>query len=80
MNRLNRFSLALRQALLSSALLLTPGFLSDVVVLFVILPVTRPLARRALTTFVTRKLLGGPRGRTRQRPGHDSVVQGEVAD
>lgn len=66
--------------LIGGTLLLTPGFLSDVVGLFFILPFTRPLARRLLTEFVTRKFLGGPKARTRQRPGPDSVVQGEVVD
>jgi UPF0716 protein FxsA len=77
--------------LIGGTLLLTPGFLSDVVGFFCILPFTRPLARRLLTGFITRKLLGGPSGGTRgprtgtrsgtrQRPGPDSVVQGEVVD
>jgi len=82
--------------LVGGTLLLTPGFVSDICGLFCILPVTRPLARRGLTRFLTRKLLsatgmpaspvrpGTPAGstgpRTRQRPGPDSVVQGEVVD
>jgi UPF0716 protein FxsA len=39
---------------------LTPGFLSDVVGFFFVLPVTRPLARRGLTRFLTRRFLSGP--------------------
>ena len=66
--------------LVGGTLLLTPGFLTDVVGLWLVLPFTRPLARRALTGFVTRRLLGGPPTRTRQRPGHDSVIRGEVVD
>jgi UPF0716 protein FxsA len=72
--------------LIGGTLLLTPGFLSDLVGLFCILPLTRPLARRALTRVITRRLVvvtGGPGEgpRTRQRPGPDeSVVQGEVVD
>jgi UPF0716 protein FxsA len=67
--------------LIGGTLLLTPGFISDVVGFFCILPFTRPVARRLLTGFITRKFLGGPpAGRTRQRPGPDSVVQGEVVD
>jgi UPF0716 protein FxsA len=81
--------------LVGGTLLLTPGFLSDVVGFFCILPVTRPLARAALTRFLTRKFLAGPGApgfghgtatvggegaRTRQRPGPDGVVQGEVVD
>jgi len=84
--------------LIGGTLLLTPGFLSDVVGFFFVLPFTRPVARRGLTRFLTRKFLSGPgmpgyigrppgatasdqEGvRTRQRPGPDSVVQGEVVD
>jgi UPF0716 protein FxsA len=68
--------------LVGGTLLLTPGFISDLFGFFCILPFTRPVARRVLTGFITRKFLGGsPRGgRTRQRPGPDSVVQGEVVD
>jgi UPF0716 protein FxsA len=82
--------------LVGGTLLLTPGFLSDVVGFFCVLPVTRPLARATLTRFLTRKLLSGPGApgfgrpgsatvggdgaRTRQRPGPDGVVQGEVVD
>jgi len=84
--------------LVGGTLLLTPGFLSDVAGFFFVLPFTRPVARRALTRFLTRKFLsgpgapgylgrvpgtsepGGPGARTRQRPGPDSVVQGEVVD
>jgi UPF0716 protein FxsA len=72
--------------LVGGTLLLTPGFVTDAVGFFFILPFTRPLARRALTAFITRKFLGGPGGPAtsgsgkRQRPGPDSVVQGEVVD
>jgi UPF0716 protein FxsA len=73
--------------LVGGTLLLTPGFVTDAVGFFFILPFTRPLARRALTAVITRKFLGGPGGpatgaggRTRQRPGPHSVVQGEVVD
>ncbi len=71
--------------LIGGTLLLTPGFLSDALGLFFILPFTRPFARRLLTGFVTRKFLGGPQAtrpdtKARQRPGPDSVVQGEVVE
>ena len=74
--------------LVGGTLLLTPGFVTDIFGFFFLLPVTRPLARRALTTVITRKFLGGPGGpatrsggQTRRRPGPDeSVVQGEVVD
>ena len=72
--------------LFGGTLLLTPGFVSDLVGAFCILPFTRPLARRALTRVLSRRLAGavtasyaGPRAR--QRPGTDeSVVRGEVVD
>jgi len=81
--------------LVGGTLLLTPGFLTDIVGLFCVLPFTRPLVRGALVRFLTRRLLGAsgataasrifdPAGpgatRTRQRPGPDGVVQGEVVD
>lgn len=111
--------------LVGGTLLLTPGFVSDIVGLFFILPFTRPVARRMLTAFLTRRFLAGSgglagglagglggglgggfgpagprpthagsrtdssradssrtdsRAGTRQSPGPDSVVQGEVVD
>jgi UPF0716 protein FxsA len=89
--------------LVGGTLLLTPGFVTDVVGLFLILPFTRPVARRLLTRFLTRRFLAGPLGpvaagpvsaatfgtgtppgtrppRTRQNPGPDGVVRGEVVD
>jgi UPF0716 protein FxsA len=41
--------------LVGGTLLLTPGFVTDVFGFFMILPLTRPLARRALGWFVTRR-------------------------
>ena len=69
--------------LVGGTLLLTPGFVTDIAGFFLILPFTRPVARTALTRFLTRKFLSGPGGtdpRTRQRPGTDGVVRGEVID
>ena len=66
--------------LFGGTLLLTPGFFSDVVGFFCVLPFTRPLARRLLTGFLSRRFLGGSAARTRRRPGPDSVVRGEVVD
>ena len=66
--------------LVGGTLLLTPGFLTDIVGFFLILPLTRPLARHALETVVARRLLGGlfggPGG-----PGSDGgpdIIEGEV--
>jgi UPF0716 protein FxsA len=69
--------------LVGGTLLLTPGFVSDVFGFFCVLPVTRPLARRALTRFIARRFVlgqGDLSGRTPRRPGPDSVVQGDVVD
>ena len=76
--------------LVGGTLLLTPGFVSDVVGLFCVLPFTRPVARLALTRFLTRKFLTGPgpgsagahqpRPVAQQRPGYDGFVRGEVVD
>ena len=81
--------------LIGGTLMLAPGFVSDIAGLICVLPFTRPLVRGALVRFLTRRFLapgtatvaGGlfdPAGpgatRTRQRPGPDGVVQGEVID
>lgn len=76
--------------LVGGTLLLTPGFVSDVFGFFCILPFTRPLARRVLARVVSRRLVvlgpGGPvpgaayPGEEQRRPGHGSVIQGEVVD
>jgi UPF0716 protein FxsA len=66
--------------LVGGTLLLTPGFLTDVVGFFVILPLTRPIARTVLEAAVARRLLGGYTGRGGRPPtsrGPD-VVEGEV--
>jgi UPF0716 protein FxsA len=62
--------------LIGGTLLLTPGFMSDVVGLFCILPFTRPVARRALAGIVRRRLVV----MTARRPGHAEVIRGEVID
>jgi UPF0716 protein FxsA len=59
-------------------LMITPGFVTDVVGLLAILPFTRPIARRMLTAFVARRVVVV---RNTRRPGPpDDVVQGEVVD
>jgi len=57
--------------LVGGTLLLTPGFVSDAAGLFLVLPFTRPVARGALTRFLTRKFLSGPGapGFAARRPG-----------
>jgi UPF0716 protein FxsA len=82
--------------LVGGTLLLTPGFLTDVVGFFLVLPVTRPVARRALTAILARRLVPGPGVRHRRfRPGRSDhrdgrhgrddsgtprVIRGEVVD
>ena len=52
--------------LIGGTLMLAPGFVTDAVGVLLILPITRPVARRLLTGVVARRLLGsGPRGRPR---------------
>ena len=59
-------------------LMITPGFVSDIVGLVAILPFTRPVARRMLTAVVARRLVVV---RDTRRPGPpDDVVRGEVVD
>ncbi|MBK5307808.1 MAG: FxsA family protein [Frankiaceae bacterium] len=71
--------------LVGGTLLLTPGFLSDIVGVLCLLPPTRAAIRPVLTRFVAGRLgvaglvtgAGGPRRSTTTRPG---VVEGEVVD
>jgi UPF0716 protein FxsA len=63
--------------LVGGTLMLAPGFVTDAVGILMILPFTRPLARRFLTRVVSRRLLDpGRPGPGPQGP----VVQGEVVD
>jgi UPF0716 protein FxsA len=71
--------------LVGGTLLLAPGFVTDAVGLFLILPATRPLTRRWLEALIARRLLGSfgrwPGGGTGAGPdGPPEVVQGEVVD
>ncbi len=69
--------------LVGGTLMLTPGFVSDAVGMVLILPVTRPLARRVLAQVVARRLLaaGAPRDVRRPGPaGEGPVIRGEVVD
>lgn len=68
--------------LVGGTLMLTPGFVTDAAGILLILPLTRPWARRLLTQVVTKRLVGAATGTTK-RPGPGSggsVVQGEVVD
>ncbi|HMM94806.1 MAG: FxsA family protein [Micrococcales bacterium] len=74
--------------LVGGTLLLTPGFVTDVVGFLVILPWTRPITRAWLEAAVARRLLGpfgdwpGPRGGGggRNGDGPPDVVRGEVVE
>jgi UPF0716 protein FxsA len=69
-------------------LLLTPGFLSDLLGVFFVLPVTRPIARRAVAWFFARRvrllttgtpygpLFGTGPGAAHTRPGGDAPHDG----
>ncbi|MDH2415656.1 FxsA family protein [Nocardioides sp. CER19] len=69
---------------LAGALMLSPGFVTDVFGVLLLLPFTRPFGRRVLTSLVARRVtvVAARRGRTAERPGpgEDSVVRGEVID
>jgi len=71
--------------LVGGTLLLAPGFLTDVAGFFLVLPFTRPIARRVLEVVVARRLLGGFFGAGGRGPqgggtaGPD-VIEGEVLD
>ena len=80
--------------LIGGTLLLTPGFLTDIVGFFFILPLTRPITRAWLEAAVARRLLGpmgewpgpgaaagaGPSGRPPRPPRRPDVVEGEVVE
>src|SRR3954465_10955802 len=71
--------------LVGGTLMLSPGFVTDAFGILLILPFTRPVARRLLTQVVSKRLLGAGgvsvQGRREPRPGPDGpVIQGEVVD
>ncbi|HZE67198.1 MAG TPA: FxsA family protein [Sporichthyaceae bacterium] len=71
--------------LVGGTLLMAPGFLTDIVGYFLVLPFTRPIARRLLVGWmVSRVHIVGPPGSPPPRPGPGSgrgrVVSGEVVD
>ena len=69
--------------LIGGTLMLTPGFVTDAVGVLLILPFTRPAARRVLSQAVARRLLGPTGSRDVRRPGPSGrgpVIRGEVVD
>jgi UPF0716 protein FxsA len=71
--------------LIGGTLMLSPGFVLDVAGILLILPFTRPVARRVLTSVVERRLVVaptfGPGNANRPGPGGDGpVVRGDVVE
>jgi UPF0716 protein FxsA len=74
--------------MIGGVLLILPGFVSDAVGLLLVLPFTRPLARRLLQAFVASRAVavvpaagppGSPgAGSARRRTGPGQVIEGEV--
>lgn len=70
--------------LLGGSLMLTPGFLTDVVGLLCVLPPSRAILRGLVTRYAGARLLGavsmrgGRRGRRRPGAGDGSVIDGQV--
>ena len=65
--------------LIGGTLMLSPGFVTDAFGILLILPVTRPVARRLLTSVVARRLVVVPPG-SRRPPDDGPVVPGEVVE
>ena len=74
--------------LAGGALLLTPGFLTDVAGFLLVLPATRPLCRRILARLLVSRMFAATRlGQALRRArgygaagGEGTVVRGEVVD
>jgi UPF0716 protein FxsA len=75
--------------LIGGTLMLTPGFVTDALGILLIVPLTRPVARRLLTKVVRKRLvvsriderMDGRHGRQEPRPGPGGpVIRGEVVD
>ena len=63
--------------LVGGTLMLSPGFVTDAIGILLVLPFTRPIARRLVTRVVAQRLLDS----RRPRPGpRGPVVRGEVVD
>ena len=63
---------------LAGALMLSPGFVTDVLGILLILPFTRPVFRRLLAALVRRRLVVG--ATSRPAGGAGQVITGEVID
>lgn len=65
--------------LVGGTLLLTPGFVTDAVGVLLVLPVSRPMARRLLSRVVTHRVVG-PRDAKRPGSAGGTVIRGDVVD
>lgn len=64
---------------LGGAFMLSPGFVTDALGILLILPVTRPLFRRLLTSYALQRVSRRATPRNAARPGPE-VVRGEVIE
>ena len=64
---------------LGGAFMLSPGFVTDALGILLILPVTRPLFRRLLTSYALQRVSRRAAPRNAARPGPE-VVRGEVIE
>jgi UPF0716 protein FxsA len=62
--------------LIGGVLLLTPGFLTDLIGFLCVIPITRPLMRKALVGWLTRRRGGAVTGPPTEPP----VIEGHLAD
>jgi UPF0716 protein FxsA len=62
------------------AFLITPGFITDVLGLILLIPPTRTVVRRILQRRLGRRVAVGVVGGTRTRPGGDFDVEGTASD
>jgi UPF0716 protein FxsA len=66
--------------LIGGTMMLAPGFVTDVLGIVLILPLTRPVARRLLTAVVARRLVAVPPQHSRRPPDDGPVVPGQVVE
>ena len=64
--------------LVGGTLLVTPGFLTDIVGFFLVLPFTRPIARRLLAWVIARRFVALTQSTPQRGPADPRVIPGEV--
>ena len=62
------------------ALLLTPGFITDVLGLLLLIPPTRAVVRRVLARWLTQRTVVSMRTSTRVRPRRDDDIEGSAVE